>query len=320
MDLIANSFSAQKGCSVSCDAGVLLRRANNNFAGDPEANSLCCQEGKVTKVEAENEPPAIFRSGVREGLSSYIDYIPGQVNLDPFPYLLPDKSETRMVDKKIGAGLWMTWAIAWDEPYLWVADLEGKVSRLDSQSGEVLQSFQTTLSEPWGMTVFQGMLWINDYNKQAIFLIDPKSGKVRKRIPSPDPADGCRGMADNGKEVYLLGYATPRIYVLSAEGKLLDQFPAPSVAPWPGAAVKDPVRGGLAWDGESFWAPVGRLVRFNREGKLLDWIHGTGSEIMGLAWDGDHLWTTPRLNETWKETPRFYRVNILKAAQFASAK
>ncbi len=313
--LVANAFSAYRGAAVTCGEDLTLRRANNSFSGGRVEHAVDCAGGKVIEAETDNNPPAIFRTGLNEGLATYLDYIPGQVGHDPFPYLLPEKSATRAVDRKIGKGLWMTWAIAWDEPHLWVADLEGKVKRIDSTTGEVLQTIKTTVSKPWGMTHFKGALWINDYNARVIFIVDPKTGKVLRKVPSPDQKDGCRGMTDDGKSVFLLGYATPRIYMLKPDGEVFDHLPAPRVGATPGAKVKRAVKGALAWDGAAFWAPAGRLIRFDRDGKVLGWAHATGAQTMGLAWDGDQLWTVPRLNEAWEDRERFFRVKILKLAK-----
>jgi hypothetical protein len=79
-----------------------------------------------------------------------------------------------------------------------------------------------------------------------------------------------------------------------------------------GAGVRLWAAGGLTWDGEAFWAPSDRLVRFDRKGRVLGWIHSTSERVWDMAWDGRTLWTTQRANETWENTPRLFQVRVLR--------
>ena len=310
VELTRNTFVSQRECAVSCDGKVTLRQGGNVFAGRPEDQSMCCDKKQVEQLKTEGGAPPVFSTGLREGPASYLDYIPGQLGHDPFAYVLDDRSESRVINKKYGVGLNGAWSMAYDEPDLWIADLNGKVSRHDPTAEDVLSSFEVPTSKPWGMTLLDRKLWINDYNLKTILVLDPATGKVLKRLPSPDPKAGCRGMTNDGKNIYVLGYATPKVYVLDRKGAVVDHFPAPSLQLDP--AIKIHVSGALAWDGRAFWAPAGRLIRFDRSGKVTGWVHSTGANIRGLAWDGDYLWTAPRINYNWTQTPRFYRIELLK--------
>ena len=310
VELTGNTFAGQRECAVSCEGEVKLRQGGNDFAGRPEDQSLCCEKKQVEQLKVEGGAPPVFSTGLLEGTTSYLDYIPGQLGHDSFAYVLEDRSESRVINKKYGANLDGAWSMAYDEPYLWIADLRGKVSRHDVDAEDVLSSFKVPTSKPWGMAFLDGKLWINDYNLKAILVLDPATGKVIKRLPSPDPRAGCRGMTSDGKHIYVLGYATPKVYVMDREGAVVDHFPAPALQL--DSAVKIHVSGALAWDGRAFWAPAGRLIRFDRSGKVTGWVHSTGANIRGLAWDGDYLWTAPRINYNWTQTPRFYRIKILK--------
>ena len=310
VDLTGNTFSAQRECAVSCDGKVTLRHGGNAFAGRPENQSLCCPKGQMKALKDGGDAPPVFSTGLKEGVSSYIDYLPGKQGHDPFAYTLADRSESRVVNKKYGAGRGGGWSVAYDEPYLWIAGLNGEVTRHDPEAEDVLTTFKVPTSKPWGMVVFDGKLWINDYNLEKILVLDKRTGKVLARHPSPDPKAGCRGMTHDGKNIYVLGYATPKVYVLDRKGAVVDHFPAPAVQV--DSALKVTVSGALAWDGRAFWAPAGRLIRFDRSGKVTGWVHSTGATIRGLAWDGDYMWTAPRINYNWNEHPRYYRIEILK--------
>lgn len=311
VELTGNTFVGQRGCAFSCEGKVKLRRGGNAYLGRPEDQATCCDKGQMEEIKVEGGAAPVFSTGVEEGLSSYLDYIPGQIGHDPFPYILDGPSDSRVVDMRFGASPESAWSLAYDAPNIWVADTGGKVTRRDLASGgDYLASFKVPTSKPWGMAVFDGKLWINDYNLKEILVLDRNTGKLLARHPSPDPADGCRGMTQDGKQLYVLGHATPKVYVLDSKGAVTGHFPAPTVQLGPGLKVR--ARGALAWDGEAFWAPAGRLLRFDRTGKVSGWVHTTGATVRGLAWDGSQLWTVPRINYSWTEKPRFYRIKILK--------
>ena len=79
-----------------------------------------------------------------------------------------------------------------------------------------------------------------------------------------------------------------------------------------GGGVRIHAAGGLTWDGQSFWAPADRVLRFDRGGRLQGWIHATSERVWDLTWDGSHLWLSQRANENWNDIPRLFQVSVLQ--------
>ena len=282
----------------------------NEFEGYPLDLAVDCPDSNIKAVEAAGNPPTTLSTGLREGLGPYLDYIPGERPHDPYLYVYGDKDETRQVIRKLGGDIGLSWSMAWDGKHLWTANLDGEIMRLDPVSGKVVQRLKSPGPQPWGMTHDGELLWVVDFARRKIHGLDPKTGKVRESFPSPDPAGGCKGLAHDGEHLYALGWATHKLYKLSPRGKVLAavQVPHRDV----GGGVKMYVAGGLTWDGEAFWAPADRLIRFDRKGKMLGWIHSTSERVWDMTWDGEALWTSLRANENWTDFPRLFRVKVLK--------
>jgi len=303
-----NRFTGQVDAAVSCGEGHnRIDHAANIFDGVPQRRRIACPGGVVQAGQGDpTRTPRELRTGIAEGPGAYLDYIPGELPHDAYPYIYPDKDETRAVTHKIGGGLGLTWSLAWDGRALWTATLGGKIHRLDPASGEVLQTFAAPGPQPWGMTYAKQHLWLNDFARRKIYKLDPKDGAVLHSFAAPDPAGGCKGLASDGEHLFALGWATHRLYKLTWSGKLVSSAPVPA---WDlGGGARRWVAGGLTWDGRSFWAPADRLIRFGPDGKMLGWIYGTSERVWDLTWDGKALWTTQRANENWREIPRLFRL------------
>ena len=309
--VVGNRFSAQKNAAISCGEGKnQLSMGNNVWDGIPENLAVACEDAQIKELESKVTPPLTLVTGVSEGDSRYLDYIPGNVRHDKYRYVYPPLDETRHVVKQLGGGLGLTWSVTWDGEALWTANLDGQVMRLDPRTGKVLKKFTAPGPQPWGMTFDGKKLWINDFARRRIYAVDPRNGKVLSHFTAPDPAGGCKGLAWDGKHLYALGWATHKLYTLSPNGRVIRSVPVP----WRdiGGGVRVYVAGGLTWDGKTFWAPGDKLVRFGRDGKFIGWLHSTSERVWDLAWDGEALWTTQRANENWTKIPRLYRVKILK--------
>jgi hypothetical protein len=315
--LRSNRFTGQIDAAVSCGQGNnRIEHAANVFDGVPERRRFVCADGVVEAREGDpSKAPRELRTGIVEGPAAYLDYIPGELPHDTYPYVYPDRDETRAVTHKIGGGLGLTWSLAWDGAALWTATLGGKLHRLDPVSGKVLQTFAAPGPQPWGMTFARQHLWVNDFAQRKIYKLDPKDGSVRHAFAAPDPAGGCKGLASDGKHLFALGWGTHRLYTLTWSGKVSSSVPVPA---WDlGGGAKRWVAGGLTWDGASFWGPADRLIRFGPDGKMRGWIYATSERVWDLTWDGKALWTTQRANENWRAIPRLFRVELraIKPAQ-----
>lgn len=308
--VVGNRLAGPRLATVSCGDGKNRVKVGGNVVdGLPADKAVHCQKAQLEKVPFTGAAPRELVTGVVEGTSPYLDYIPGDLPQDLYPYVYPPLDRTRRVVRKLGGGLGLTWSVAWDGKALWTANLGGKLYKLEPKQGKVLATYEAPGPQTWGMTHDGQRLWVNDFARRKIFALDPKNAKVIKSFDAPDPAGGCKGLAHDGQHLYALGWATHKLYQLSEEGKVLSEVPSP----WRelGGGVKLYAAGGLAWDGRTFWAPADRLLRFGKDGKLLGWIHATSERVWGMAWDGEALWTTQRANENWEDYPRLFRVKVL---------
>jgi len=309
---VANRFCAQKNAAVSCGEGKnQLRLGNNVWDGLPERLAVACGEAQQQRIPWSGDPPLDLKTGVREGaVAGHLPYIPGQRPQDRYRYIYPAQDATRAVRRKIGAGLGLTWSLTWDGEALWTANLDGMVFRLHPSSGEVLKRFKAPGPQPWGMAFDGELLWINDFARRKIHGVNPHTGAVVRRFNAPDPAGGCKGLTWDGAHLHALGWATHKLYTLGPTGEVLRAVPVPSRGL--GGGVRIHAAGGLTWDGQSFWAPADRVLRFDRSGKLLGWIHATSERVWDLTWDGSHLWLSQRANENWNDIPRLFQVSVLQ--------
>jgi hypothetical protein len=307
---LSNRFTRQLGVAVSCGEGHnRLRLGGNVFDGATPKLDIACDGARLEHVAGAEAAPDL-RTGMMEGQWPALSYIPGDRRRDPYLYVYPDKDETRSVLRKIGGGLGLTWSLAWDGTDLWTASLEGEVFRIDRDTGKVLSRFRAPGPQPWGMAFDGQRLWINDFARRRIYGVDRASGRATAEIACPDPQGGCKGLAFDGRHLYALGWATHRLYQLSPTGDVISAVDSPYREV--GGGVRLWVAGGLTWDGEAFWGPSDRLIRFDRRGRALGWIHSTSERVWDLAWDGETLWATQRANETWTEEPRIFQVKVLK--------
>jgi hypothetical protein len=316
--VVANRFTGCRGSAVSCGEGKnRVRIGGNVIEGVGGERTDGCAKDAVERITpAEDEAaPRHLSAGVNEGRGPFLDYIPGDRRHDKYRYVYPERDATRRVTRRLGGKLGLTWSLAWDGASLWTANLAGEILQLDPGDGRVLKRLEAPGPQSWGMTFGRpggvATLWINDFARRRIYALDPKRGVVRRELAAPDPKGGCKGLAWDGRHLWVLGWATHLLYRLDPEsGKVLSTVRAP----WRdlGAGVRRYVAGGLTWDGEAFWAPSDRLIRFDAKGRVLGWVHGTSERVWDLAWDGKALWTTQRANENWADVPRIYRVELGK--------
>ncbi len=254
------------------------------------------------------EAPESVDIGFAPDQSQALGYTPGDQALDRYLYVYPN-DETRCITNKIGAGLGLTWSLAWDGTNLWTCTLWGHVSKLDPETGSVLEDFDVTGSpiwgaptQPWGMTFDdEGFIWLVDFAERKVFKINPATHTVLFSFATPDPlAGGCKGLAWDGQYLNVMGWVTPVIYRMSKAGALIETV-----------SLDNGGGGGLTWDGAHFWVPAGgRIFKYDALGQACGWIYAASEGTWDLAWDGVCLWATQRTNENWPDA-KIFRLAIL---------
>jgi hypothetical protein len=272
-----------------------VETSNVTFSGNP--NGTVC--GAHTEITSSFFAPEKIAYGFEPDQSYALGYIPGDQQLDKYLYVYPD-DETRRIIKKIGQGLGLTWSLAWVGQDIWTATLGGIVYRLDPQSGNVMQQFTTSLSQPWGMTFDGEYLWIVDFAEKRMVKIDPSSGSELDSYPTPDPVGGCKGITWDGTYLNIMGWTSPTIYQMDRNGKLIKTI-----------ILNQGGGGGIAWDGSHFWVPGGyKIYKYNIEGNLVGSIYAASDGTWDLTWDGKYLWAAQRTNENWLDD-KIFQLEIL---------
>jgi len=250
-------------------------------------------QGDYTVVETEYTPPSSIDVGFTPDMSYELGYMPSDPDLDKYMYVYPD-DETRKIVRKIGAGLGLTWSLAWDGQYIWTVGW-GTVSRLDPVTGEVLQQFAAPGPGSWGMTYDGEYLWVVDFAEKRISKVDPATGNELATYPTPDPVGGCKGITWDGSYLYVMGWTSPKIYKMDRQGNHLGTITLDSQA-----------GGGLTWDGQHFWAPGGEgISKFDSQGHKVGWIYPASEGTWDMTWDGQYLWASQRTNENWQDDKIF---------------
>ena len=265
-----------------------------------EGNRECDICSSFEKIEDDTEVPEKIDFLFEPDMSYDLGYTPGDEALDKYAYVYDDIDETRAVVKKIGEGLGLTWAVAWDGEAVWAAALWAEYYRLDPNSGEILNYFKGPGSQVWGLTYDGKSLWALDFAEKMIYEVDPNSGATLSQFPSPDPDNGCKGITWDGEYLYVAGWASNYIYIMDRDGNLIGQIPK---GEWG--------IGGLAWDGEYFWSPGGKgIVKSNKNGEVKGWIYKASEGAWDLAWGDGLLWVSQRTNENWPDA-KIYGIEIL---------
>lgn len=287
------------------NAGIALGDGINTVIahGNKFKNNSCDIDTPPPGSVVENIPG----DGAGEIIYDYPDpkpyelgYIPGDEGEDVYIYVYPDEDETRRVVKKIGEGLGLTWSVTWDGECIWTATLWGDVYKLDAETGEIKTHWKFPGPQAWGMTYDGNHLWVNDFAEKKIYEMDTE-GNVISSFEIPDKEGGAKGITWDGEYLCLMGWTTPTIYKLDKLGNLIEKIEIEGG--WAG--------GGLAWDGNYFWAPGGRgICKIESTGKIVGGIYAASEGTWDLTWDGNYLWATQRTNENWQD-PKIYKIEIL---------
>lgn len=286
--------------------------ANLDFkTGNGGGGNIC---GLVTWETSTHLPPnSPIDIGFQPRQDYALGYIPGDPLLDGYLYIYPD-DETRLIVNKIGAGLGLTWALAYHDNAIWTATLWGQVYKLDPNSGTILDQFTLDAStpgagtwgapsQPWGMSFDdQGKMWLVDFAERKVFKIDPNTKTIEFSFATPNASSGgCKGLAWDGTYLNVMGWVNSEIYQMDRNGTLVNTIP-----------LDQGGNGGLAWDGENFWVPTkGRILKYDFSGHQIGWIYAASEGTWDMAWDGADLWASQRTNENWPDA-KIYRLEILE--------
>jgi hypothetical protein len=293
-------------CGIGFGEGTNTVYVSNNSIYDNGGGGNIC--GLVDDVTTFYFPPTSIDIGFTPDMSYALGYIPGDPVLDNYMYIYPD-DETRLIVKKIGTALGLTWSVAYHDSTIWTSTLQGNIYQLDPDTGATLSSFTLsssptwgTPSQPWGMAFDnEGFMWIVDFAERKLFKIDTTTQQIVFSVDTPNAtAGGCKGLAWDGQYLNVLEWVTPTIHRLTKNGEIVDSIP-----------LNTGGSGGLAWDGQFYWVPTkGRILKYDLSGKQVGWIYAASEGTWDMAWVDGYLWATQRTNENWMDE-KIFQLEIL---------
>lgn len=236
-----------------------------------------------------------------------LGYTPGDQKEDQYAYVYPNDN-TRRIVRKIGTALGLTWSIALEGDDVWTSTVSGDVYKLDGKTGKIIKQFKAPSAQPWGMAFDGSKLWVTDFAEKRTYALDPETGEELSSFNNPDQERGAKGLAWDGRNLYIMGWTTSIIYKVDQQGKVKERI-----------KLKDiDGGGGLTYDGRYFWIPIGnRIGKFDRKGNLMGSIFAASEGTWDLAWEkadnkyGGYLWATQRTNENWYDDEKIFKLQIL---------
>lgn len=214
----------------------------------------------------------------------------------------------------------------------------------DDETRRVVKRISSGDEMPWSLAWGDNHLWVA--NNLGVFKLDPETGEVVAEFPNP----GVRpwGMAFDGEHLWVNDFTELALYELDPDtGEVLSEFSYAEQFPgalnglaWDGEHLcltgwsefrglvkfdrdgnlveqiptEEWVGCGLTFDGEFFWAPDGngKLWKIDQEGNCVGWISAGGAVgTWDLAWDGEHLWSGERTYEVWADN-KIFELEILE--------
>jgi transglutaminase-like putative cysteine protease len=158
-------------------------------------------------------------------------------------------------------------------------------------------AFALAAQRPAGMAYDGTRLWLVDRAVPEIVALDPETGAVTDRLPSPGPWP--EGLAWDGSRLWVADSEEKKIYGVDPRTKLVDRrFDSPVDAPQ-----------GLAWDGAHLWLADGSKIHniSTEDGTTITSFPAPsaggdrGTEMLGLAWEAvgrragsGYLWIADR--------------------------
>lgn len=301
-----NTLRENADVQLKCGEGENQITANENFFIPNEQGDTDCAES-VFLERTDGEGIAAIHFGYKDIKKFDLGYTPGDRTKDKYQYVYPD-DETRVITKKIGDGLGLTWSLAIDGNDIWTTTVSGVIYKLDSETGEILTELTAPSAQPWGMAFDGAVLWITDFAEKRTYSLDPTTGEELFSFDNPNQERGAKGLAWDGAYLYVMGWTTNIIYKMTRDGELVDTIQLSEGG------------GGLTWDGTYFWTPCrggARICKYSTSGKLAGQIYSASEGTWDLVWQiadnayGGFLWATQRTNENWHDDAKIFKLEIV---------
>jgi hypothetical protein len=238
--------------------------------------------------------------------NTVLGYIPGEPG-DKFLYIYDEEDETRKVLKKIGTGLGFGWSLVWVDGYLWTGNANEDIKKINSNTGEVIDSILIPeLSSARGIAFDGTYLWVNDFTNKVVFQVNPNTKEIVSTfsIPEMKGGAGASSIVWDGEYLYLKSWTEPKLYKIDFEGNVLEIINFESGG------------SGLTWDGSYFWTEGGKgIVKVNKKGQIVGEIYRAAVGPWAMAWQpadneyGGYLWNWYRTSEMWDDA-KIYQIEI----------
>ncbi|MBN2216989.1 MAG: hypothetical protein JW719_06405 [Pirellulales bacterium] len=180
--------------------------------------------------------------------------------------------------------------LAFDGKSLWLADHHsGRLFEIDPKDGRVLRKLKAPCFTISGLAHADGCLYVLDPDVKKVFRFNPATGITENEFPTQ--GEYPEALAVQGKDLWLGGYKTPRLFRLSTEdGTRIDQVTSPGSCH------------GLAFDGRYLWVADRMADKLYmvcpKNGDVILAIDSPGKFPRGLAFDGTYLWNVDYQTDT----------------------
>jgi len=155
--------------------------------------------------------------------------------------------------------------------------------------GKVLESYPAPGKFCTGMTFDGKNLWVTDYKTDKLYMIDTKTGQIKRSISSP--GFWPKGLAWDGEYLWNVDSKLKLIFQIDPkDGTILRTIYSPTDYP-----------GGLTWDGETLWLSDYKKRKIMKldlsDGTAIKKYTAPSKSPQGLTYDGTYLWCADRLHD-----------------------
>jgi outer membrane protein assembly factor BamB len=120
-------------------------------------------------------------------------------------YKLDPSTGNTLQTTQLNAGSWPH-GITWDGEYIWINNFgTHTITKINSETGEVLHSIPTPITPSIGLTWADGKIWTDDFQEQLLYCLNPEDGSVEYTVYVP--YDNPRDLAFDGTYIWVLSAA-----------------------------------------------------------------------------------------------------------------